>query len=481
MTTPVTEGDDGMTQRNEERLAGSHPAVGEPGTFGQRLRHQRELAGLSQVSLAGADLHPSYVSLLESDRRRPTRSVMDLLAARLGVPVDVLTGDRDERLGERVLIAEAAVGTGRPAEAVQQLEPVLAEISEQRLVADPLAFRACQVYATALERTASLADAVAVLERLRTAAESAPARLPWLPVVVALVRCYRDTGDLGRAVDLGESALRRFRELRLEGLEGHAALTSTLAGAYSDRGDHLRAKILLDALIAATEDRGSLDDRAYAYWNSAINAAERGQVGEGLILAERAAGLLSEGGDARSQARLHITRAWLLLADQPPDPAAARRLLRAALPGLRQHAGAPDVASAETELARCELLLGRSEVARRLAQSALKRLDPTQRMERARALTALGAALVATGETSAGIIELEAAAEELGSVEATRQAAAVWRQLAGVFRSLGDDTRALNAADLAMDAAGLANEPVVRADGPRPAPRRGTRTVPSLS
>lgn len=467
LTRPVTEGDDAMTQGNGTRANGWADPAGDPATFGQRLRHHRELAGLSQVGLAGDDLHPSYVSLLESGRRRPTQSVTELLAARLGIAVDLLTGNSDERLGERVLLAEAAVGTGRPAEAVQQLESVVDGISERRLLADPLAFRACQVYATALERTASLPGAVALLERLRVAAESAPARLPWLPVVVALVRCYRDTGDLSRAVDLGESALRRIRELRLEGLEGHVALTSTLASAYSERGDHLRAKTLLDALIETTEHGNSLDDRAYAYWNAAINAAECGQVGEGLRLAERAAGLLSEGGDARSQARVQVTRAWLLLADQPPDPAAARRLLRAALPGLRQHAGALSVASAETELARCELLLDRPDVARRLAQSALKRLDPSQRMERARALTALGAALVATGDSSAGILELEAAAEELGNVEATRQAAAVWRQLAGVFRSLGDDVRALNAADRAMDAVGLAKEPVVQAEGQR--------------
>ncbi len=64
-------------------------------------------------------------------------------------------------------------------------------------------------------------------------------------------------------------------------------------------------------------------------------------------------------------------------------------MLRTALPRLRQYGGALTVARAETELARCELLLTRPEVARRHARSALTRLGDASRIERARALAAL--------------------------------------------------------------------------------------------
>jgi tetratricopeptide (TPR) repeat protein len=441
--------------------AGKHASgQGDSGdaTFGQRLRRRREHAGLSQVALAGEVLHPSYVSLLESDRRSPTTSVVKVLAARLGILPEELTGEVVDDLGEQLLLADAAVSTGRPAEAITLLEEVVTTLRPDRLADDAKAFRAGEVYATALERSGRLDDATSMWERLRSIAEAAPGRLPWLPVVGALVRCYREAGDLARAVDLGEAALHRYTELHLTGLDGHSALVSTLAGAYSERGDHLRAKVVLDDLIAQTEQSGSLDERGYAYWNAAVTAAERGQVGEGLRLADRAAALLSAGDDVRSRARLQVTKAWLLLAERPPDAAAARRILRAALPEVRQHAGTLSVASAETELARCELLLGRADVARRLAQSALKRLHEEHRLERARALTALGAALVATGDTAAGVAELEEAAEALSHVEAPRQAAAVWRQLSETYRSLGDAARALEAADRAMDGAGLAHE-----------------------
>ena len=392
-------------------------------SFGARLRRFREAAGLSQVALAGDRLHPSYVSLLEAGRRTPTPDAVATLAARLGISPDELTGESDSEL-------------------------------EAPLVLD---------------------EAVAVLELLRTAADSAPARASWLPVTVALIRCYREAGDVARAVDVGESAIARFPDGPSRRVDGHAALVSTVAGAYAERGDLLRAQLLLDQLLEEALSSGSLEDQAFAYWNAAINAVERGDAARGLQLSDEATALLSVGSDLRAQARLQASRAWVHLAQDPPEPQAARALLREALPRLRQYAGALSVASAETELARCELLLGRPEVARRSARSALARLGDEHRIERARALAALGASFVALGETAAGVTSLEDAAAALDGAQAPRQAAAVWRQLSSVYRALGDADRALASAERALDGAGLAAEPLVVAGGPVAGrPRRRT-------
>jgi transcriptional regulator with XRE-family HTH domain len=70
-------------------------AVGDASSFGRRLRDLRRARGLSQSDLAGNELSPSYVSLLESDRRKPSAPLLDLLAKRLGVTPAELTGAAD--------------------------------------------------------------------------------------------------------------------------------------------------------------------------------------------------------------------------------------------------------------------------------------------------------------------------------------------------------------------------------------------------
>ena len=456
--------------------AGTDPAE----SVGQRLRRLRLAAGLSQAALAGGDVHPSYVSLLESGRRSPTPAILAELAARLGVPTAELSGDTRAGLDIAVVLARSALGLGRAAEAVVLLDPLVAGVEVADLAADPRLFGAGETYAEALEGDGRLDDATAFLERLRAAAESAPSRLPYLPVVVSLARCYREAGDLGRAVDVGERGLERVRGLRLADVEGYAALVSTVAGAYQERGDLLRAQIVLDDLVALAEADGSDADRAAAFWNAALLAVERGDAGEGLRLVEHADALLSGAHDQRWRARLSVTRSWVMLAQLPPRAEEARELLRRSMPRIRQHAGALALSSAQENLARCELLLGRPEVARRHAVAALRALEPSYRLERARALAVLGAASVALGEDAAGVASLESAALLLQESQAPRQAASVWRQLGEVYRWLGDPARALEASDRALDAVGVVREPLAAAlSASSPVGARAPRAAPS--
>ena len=459
-----------------DRVSGPDPVE----SIGARLRRLRLEAGLSQAALAGGDVHPSYVSLLESGRRAPTAAVLAELAARLGVPVTQLTGEADSGLDTALVLAESAIGLGRASDAVVVLEPVIAHLGAAELAADARLFRVGETYATALERAGRLDDATAVLERLRAAAESAPSRLPRLPVLISLTRCYREAGDIGRAIDVGEDALERLAGLGLADVEGYAALVSTLAGAYQERGDLRRAQLVLDELVARAEAEGSEPDRAPAYWNAAVLAVERGNAGEGLRLVEQAAALLSEEADRRWRASLQVTRAWVLLAQDPPRATEARDILRRSMSAIRQHAGAPALGSAQENLARCELLLGRPEVARRHAAAALRSLEPSYRLERARCLATLGAASVALGEDAAGVESLESAAQLLEESQAPRQAGAVWRQLSEVYRLLGDPARALEAADRALDAVGVVREPVASdLSVARAAGQRARRAAPS--
>jgi len=451
--------------------------------FGERLRRLRHGAGLTQRQLAGDDLHPSYVSLLEAGRRTPTADALAVLAARLGVSTRDLNGDGAPGLEAPLALAEAALGLGRPAEAVELLDPFAAAWSSgtlvaDPLVADPLVVRAAFDHATALERVGRPDDAVRVLETLRALDERAPGRVDAARVAVSLVRVYRDGGDLDLAIDLGERALARLGPVTSPSVVAHVELVSTLAGAYSERGDLLRSASILDDLIARTD--GDPEAQAKACWNAAITATERGRAADGLLLADRATALLSTAPDPRGQARLRITLAWVLLAQSPPDATRARAVLREALPLLRQYDSGLSVASAEAELARCELVLGRPDVARRHAASALRRLAPEHRIERARSLAVLGSALLAAGDREAGTMALDESAQSLEGAQAPRQAAVVWRSLADAHRAAGDLARAFDAAQRALDAAGVVTEPVTPRAGSAARPRpRGARVSAS--
>ena len=153
--------------------------LGEP--FGVRLRRLRTAARLSQAELAGHQVHPSYVSLLESGRRAPTPPVLAVLAARLGVPVDELRGDTLGDVASTLVLAASAVALGRHADAVALLAPYAELLTPDRLVTDPRLFAVGIAYAAALEQSGRLEDATRILEHLHTAALAAPATLPRFP------------------------------------------------------------------------------------------------------------------------------------------------------------------------------------------------------------------------------------------------------------------------------------------------------------
>lgn len=62
-------------------------------SIGPRIKQLRKAAGLSQGALSGEGVSASYISLIESGRRQPTRNALALIALRLDMSVrDLLDG-----------------------------------------------------------------------------------------------------------------------------------------------------------------------------------------------------------------------------------------------------------------------------------------------------------------------------------------------------------------------------------------------------
>lgn len=62
--------------------------------LGRRIREHRLASGLTQEQLAViSDLHPTYISSLESGRRNPTLNVLVALSGALKTPLAELVAD----------------------------------------------------------------------------------------------------------------------------------------------------------------------------------------------------------------------------------------------------------------------------------------------------------------------------------------------------------------------------------------------------
>lgn len=66
--------------------------------FGLIVRKRREAIGLSQEALADkAQLHRTYISLLERGQRNPSLNVIAALAVALDTSVNALVGELDRK------------------------------------------------------------------------------------------------------------------------------------------------------------------------------------------------------------------------------------------------------------------------------------------------------------------------------------------------------------------------------------------------
>lgn len=417
--------------------------------FAQRLRKRRIDLGLSQADLAGESMSASYVSMLESGRRAPTRETARRLAERLDVDADfLLTGvGAAERTEARLLIAEAELlaGNGSLGDGLARVEPLVEHVDAD------VARAARAVRARLREADGDLAGAYADYDDVRQ--DAAAPGLERLAAAVGAARCAKEGGDLGQAVDICRSALATAEAAGLTGTDEHVELVSTLVGCCTLRGDVLTAAALVDELVALVERVGSPRARGATYWNASVVADAAGRHDEAVRLAERAVALVGEGGDPRSLARVRTLLGWALL--RLGDAARSVEPLTAAHAALAVVGTPADLAYAAVELGRCRLVLGEPAAAVGLAEEALGALGPDDRLERATALVLLAAAHAAQAAHDDATAALAAAETELSGRPATRSAALTWRECADVWALLGRPDRERAALHGALGAAGL--------------------------
>ncbi len=424
-------------------------------TVGQRVQARRRALGLTQTDLAGPDVSPSYVSLIESGKRIPSPSVLAALAARLSCSVRYLAEGVEDDAMERLELAlrrsEFLLEQGRGREAVEQLRRLDAELASGRL-ADPPSPSLAQLHlhvrqrlAEAFESAGMLEDAVKALEALVDDLELRTGSPEWLTAVVSLCRCSRSAGYLHRAIEVGERNHSRLAALGLAETDVAVELEVTLAAAYLFRGDLARAEHLLDRARSTAEVLGEPGALGKACWNASLVAEARGDSSTALALAERALALLGEGLGERHLAQLRQVIGGLLLRQVPPRIDEAEEVLARASEALGRVGSVTDRANCQLERARAAAASNHLERARDLASRALESLSGEAPITSADLHLLLADVALRSSGADEAVGHLRAAANQLSLVGVSRSAAMAYAALARALADAGETAEALSA------------------------------------
>ncbi|HVY09597.1 MAG TPA: helix-turn-helix domain-containing protein [Mycobacteriales bacterium] len=423
-------------------------------TLGKRIRDRRLACGLTQEALAAGAVTVGYISRIESGQRRPDVKLLEAFAGLLDTTPEYLVLGVSPARSDEVLLtllhAELAVETGDAEVALREVELLLGDGSEP---VGPTALRRGQLLqARALEALGRYDEAIVMLERLAEQESGGAA----LAVRVALSRCYRESGDLARAVDVGESALRALKAAGIDGGEEAIRLAVTVAAAHFERGDAGHAVRIAMTAIERAEESGAPNAMAAAYWNASVFEAQRGHTTEAVPLAERALALLASGEDRRNLARLRAEVGVMQLSLDPPDLSAAQGNLERARADLTtSSASVADMAHCDVALARVRLAAGEDAAATELAEAALDATRDAAPLAAAGAASVLGQIAARAGDAAAARDHYRTAVGLLTGVGQDRAAAQLWLDLGAQLESVGDAAGALDAYRRAAVATGL--------------------------
>lgn len=410
------------------------------------MREVRRAQGLSQGDLAGDDLSPSYVSLVENGRRIPGAKIARSIAERLGTTVEALStteepGDRlSQRLGlvGQLVAARASQLAGDWPAARRQLESVVEQAGADQ---DEVRWEAHWELATVLGRLDEPDRHEAALRRLLDDPLTRSAPVLHARVAIELAQLLRAAGRLSDGVRVAEEAVRVTGELE-SGRPERAQAKVALLSASVDSGEWNRAEQLGAQLREEVEPLPAGELRASALWAVAGAQYLSGQPDRALELLAEAEQLLAATDGVRLRLRLARARTLLALAAGPADEADAL-LTRA-----RQAAALVDTPSARTWLALLETAAAlRHDDAMAAAEHAAAidlaagELSP---LDRARVLLHLARAHRADRSEEAAEADFKLAAEGYEQAGAFRLALESWRELsAGGRTGEGPDPHAV--------------------------------------
>ncbi|RUM99866.1 XRE family transcriptional regulator [Pseudaminobacter arsenicus] len=166
--------------------------------IGIRIRNRRTSLGLSQTALArDVGISPSYLNRIEGNKREVGGALLMRIAERLGLPIDRLSGENEQRLIQSV--------------AESRLDPVLDGIDLKTSDARDLVAQFPEAAAAISRLHRAYSDATASVEAYANRLRTDPLFSQLLHEILSRITAMRSTAEILDGVpDLGEPDRARF-------------------------------------------------------------------------------------------------------------------------------------------------------------------------------------------------------------------------------------------------------------------------------
>lgn len=428
--------------------------MGSDVSLGERVRSARKELGFSQARLAGEELTKGFISQLESGTVRPSVRSLQIIAARLGKPLEYFLGDEPLAAGKRATFHRLAAETAAERDDwVTVREEVEQGLSDSPSAIDRARFLLllgrADAAVRAYERTFELAsEAIGLVD---ASAE---------PQLVAELLQLRGTayGETGQIVAAAES-LEAARDIveRYEVLDPRlrSRILVGLGTAYRRLRRSSKAITAYEAGLASAQRASELTIAARGYLGIAATHYDAGDLDAAIATYRRALDLFRRvaDNDRELNAMQSIATVQLENGDVESAKISARRTMdRAIEVGSGRWA-----AVAEVTLARIVLSEGRADDAVKRATHAEHLLaEAGDRINQADALGAIGAAHEALGHHAEADAAYRRSLDLYTQVADLADRSGMAAEYARVLRARGQIDEAFEMLELARQTQGAA-------------------------
>lgn len=417
--------------------------------FGTRLREIRERVGLTQSELAEGIAASSYISLLETGKRKPKPEMIEKFSARLGISAEELLLDQSsQEIALNVNMAKVALSSGDLESARDYANQVLAFPGVPATAHLAATVVLLQVRAREGLFEGLLDDFERLFKENTFVAPDLRARLGNEIMSV----CFR-SGNLALGVQRGEEMLRDYS---IDWPETEVVeMLCLLASCHYHRGDTPRAAEIVSRALKLAEKCKSPKAMVQSYWQSSMLAESRGDLPLALNHITTAMHWTKLAELNQVLPILNDNAARWMLELPNPDFARIHSLAESAYLDLASQNNPGHAAYTCATLSEVEVRLGNYEEALMYARKGLIELPLGIPGPRASLYCQEAKVLFRMGRVDDAKTRLEVAVKHMSEMTPSKELALYWGEIARVFVEVGLQDRAIGAYEQAIAVAAM--------------------------